>query len=93
MYVSVINVYELYIGATTEQKQKDVNIILQSFKCLPMTEAIAIRSSEIYLTLKKSHQLIDIRDIFIAATCLVYQLPLKTLNKKHFTRIDGLIVL
>jgi len=34
--------------------------------------------------------MIEFRDIFIAATCLVYQMPVKTLNQKHFKRIVNL---
>lgn len=29
-------------------------------------------------------------NIFIAATCIVNELPIVTLNKKHFERIKGL---
>jgi tRNA(fMet)-specific endonuclease VapC len=34
--------------------------------------------------------MIEFRDIFIAATCIVNELPLITLNKKHFKRIEEL---
>jgi len=36
--------------------------------------------------------MIEFRDIFIAATCMVNNLPVKTLNKKHYDRIEGLSV-
>lgn len=36
--------------------------------------------------------MIEFRDIFIAATCVVNKASLLTLNKKHFTRIAGLQV-
>ena len=35
---------------------------------------------------------IDFLDIFIAATCIINNLPIKTLNKNHFNRIIGLSV-
>ena len=34
--------------------------------------------------------MIEFRDIFIAATCIENNLPIVTLNKKHFERIAGL---
>lgn len=34
--------------------------------------------------------MIEFRDIFIAATCIVNELPIATLNKKHFKHIEGL---
>ncbi len=37
--------------------------------------------------------MIEFRDIFIAATCLVYELPILTFNKRHFKRIKGLEIL
>ena len=45
---------------------------------------------EIYHQLRQVNKMIEFRDIFIAATALVYNLPVKTLNKKHFARISGL---
>jgi len=42
------------------------------------------------LHLRQQNKMIEFRDIFIAATCLVNDLPVKTLNLKHFERIDGI---
>jgi tRNA(fMet)-specific endonuclease VapC len=36
--------------------------------------------------------MIEFRDIFIAATCIVNGFPVKTLNKKHYGRIKGLSI-
>jgi predicted nucleic acid-binding protein len=33
---------------------------------------------------------IDIADLFIASTALIYDIPFATLNKKHFGRIEKL---
>jgi len=38
--------------------------------------------------LKKKRKQIDIADLFIAATAVAHNLPLATLNEKHFNRID-----
>jgi tRNA(fMet)-specific endonuclease VapC len=45
---------------------------------------------EIYQSLKVSNQLIGLPDIFIAATAITHNLPLLTLNQKHFARISNL---
>lgn len=34
--------------------------------------------------------MIEFRDIFIAATAIANNLPLLTLNEKHFSRVDNL---
>jgi predicted nucleic acid-binding protein len=50
------------------------------------------KKNDIHL-LRKENLLIEFRDIFIAATCLVNHLPIKTINKKHFERIKGLEII
>ncbi|MBI2416747.1 MAG: type II toxin-antitoxin system VapC family toxin [Ignavibacteriales bacterium] len=47
----------------------------------------------IYKHLRGKNMLIDLADIFIAATCLANNLEIVTLNRKHFKRIDGLRIL
>ncbi|WP_205569540.1 type II toxin-antitoxin system VapC family toxin [Arachidicoccus soli] len=44
-------------------------------------------------TLKKKRKQIDIADLFIAATAVIHNLSIATLNKKHFERIDELLVI
>ncbi len=36
--------------------------------------------------------MIEATDIFIAATALVNNLPVKTLNERHFARVEGLLL-
>lgn len=47
----------------------------------------------IYLDLLKRNQMIDLADILIGSAALRYDLPLATLNGKHFERIKGLKIL
>jgi tRNA(fMet)-specific endonuclease VapC len=81
------------MGATTKEKQADVKNITEGLSILPFTDAVAEKAGEIYHRLRKTNQIIEFRDIFIAATCLTFNLPIATLNKKHFRRIDGLKIL
>ncbi|KAA8486841.1 tRNA(fMet)-specific endonuclease VapC [Arcticibacter tournemirensis] len=93
IFISAVTVYELYMGATTKEKEQDVSVITENFIVLPFTDAVAQKAAEIYHKLRLSNQMIEFRDIFIAATCIVNELPLVTLNKKHFKRIEGLKIL
>jgi len=93
IYISAVTVYELYMGATNKDKEKDVMNITENFTVLPFTDTVAQKAAELYHKLRLSNQMIEFRDIFIAATCLVHELPIVTLNKKHFKRIDGLKIL
>jgi tRNA(fMet)-specific endonuclease VapC len=46
--------------------------------------------SEIYHNLRRRNLIIEFRDIFIGATAITFQLPIKTLNQDHFQRIEFL---
>jgi len=78
------------MGATTQEKENDVRTITEDIPVLPFSDAVALKAAQLYHLLKKQNKLIEFRDIFIAATCIVNELPLATLNKKHFTRIGEL---
>jgi predicted nucleic acid-binding protein len=89
-YISSVTLYELLMGATDRQKIKDVHLLTDDTIILPFDEEVSIRASEIYHDLRKSNTMIEFRDIFIASTCLIHNLPIMTANKKHFQRIKGL---
>ena len=93
IYLSAITLYELHMGATTPEKQRDIAVITENFTILPFTDEVARQAAAIYHKLRLRNQMIEFRDIFIAATCLVHDLPIVTLNKKHFQRIDSLKML
>jgi predicted nucleic acid-binding protein len=90
IYISSVTLYELLMGATDRQKIKDVHLLTDDTIILPFDEEVSIRASEIYHDLRKSNTMIEFRDIFIASTCLIHDLPIMTANKKHFQRIKGL---
>jgi tRNA(fMet)-specific endonuclease VapC len=91
--LSSITLFELFMGATNPQKENDIRLLTDGLNIIPFNEDVAIKSGQIYQELRKKNQLIEFRDIFIAATCLIHGLPLATLNKKHFERIDNLVLI
>lgn len=93
LYLSPISVFELFNGATSEAKKQDVENICQQVIVLDFSLETAKIASEIYLDLRTKNKLIEFRDILIAATSLQYTLPIATLNKKHFERVEWLILL
>lgn len=90
IFTSAVTPYELYMGATTDEKKKDVQILTEDITVLPFNDEVAMQASIIYHKLRRANQLIEFRDIFIGATCLVYGLPVRTTNNKHFNRIEGI---
>ena len=81
------------MGATNNDKVNDVKNIIEGVSVLHFTDAVAKKAAQIYHELRLSNQMIEFRDIFIAATCVVNEMSIVTLNKKHFKRIDGLKIL
>jgi tRNA(fMet)-specific endonuclease VapC len=92
LYISSVTLYELLMGATTETKKKDVYLLTNDLVVLPFDEQVSTCAADIYHELKEKNQLIEFRDIFIAATCLANEIPLITLNRKHFARIKTLTI-
>jgi tRNA(fMet)-specific endonuclease VapC len=69
------------------QKFKD---LCQVFGVLELSNRALDIAAQNYAILKKSGELIEDADLFIAATCIVNDLLLITNNEKHFSRIHGL---
>ncbi|MDB5155994.1 MAG: type toxin-antitoxin system VapC family toxin [Mucilaginibacter sp.] len=93
LFISSVSLYELYMGATNKDKANDVKNITGDLSVLHFTDTVAEKAAQIYHQLRLSNQMIEFRDIFIAATCIVNEIPIVTLNKKHFKRIAGLKIL
>lgn len=66
------------------------NDVLSAISVIPFDESSVDKAVEINSMLKRKRKQIDLADLFIAATAMNYNLPIATLNKKHFERIEGL---
>ena len=87
--ISAITHYEIYSGATAFQIPF-WNNLLNRTKVLPFDNLISQIAVDINAELKRKRKQIGLADLFIAATAISNNLPLSTLNKKHFERIDKL---
>lgn len=87
--ITSITVFELLLRETNLDVAKR---FVNDSEIIHFKDREAIKASSIFKDLKKEGSLIDIRDIFIAASCIVNNLPLVTFNKKHFERIKELNV-
>jgi len=90
---SLITRYEVRRGlaarsATTQIRAFDR--FCEASEVLPITEAVAVRASEIYGGLRRRGVVIGDADILIAATALENDLAVVTNNEAHFSRIPGL---
>ena len=89
--ICVITEYEIYSGAMELQLEywqeflKKITVI--NFDQAAVKEAVNINNQ-----LKAERKQIDLADLFIAAIAVSNSLPVATLNKKHFTRVESLIL-
>lgn len=87
--VSVITQFEIYVGTSTANKSF-WDKFFGGFTILPLDENCIAAAVKINEELKKKNRHIAFPDLLIAATAKANNLPLATLNEKHFNRIADL---
>jgi len=92
---SYVCLAELFEGVYRVKNRDEVQeIVTHFFKSLSamyaVDERVAMQFGEIRARLKKEGNVIEDIDIFIAATCIVYDLTLITNNVKHFSHVPEL---
>lgn len=87
--VSVVTYYEVYIG-TQPGQITFWDELFSKFTLLPFDLEVSNMAVTVFKNLKGKNKLVEIPDLFIAATALKHNLACLTLNRKHFIRIDGL---
>jgi len=92
-FMSSITLFELLSGAKTDRHLEDVDKITKWIESIEFDDEIATVAALMLRNLKERNQIIDYRDIFIAATAKNYHLTLATLNLNHFNRIEGITLL
>ena len=90
MYITIINLYELVRGDVLAgyEGKKSKEDYEKVFYILPLDNNSIIVASRIWSDLRKKGELLDERDLLIGAICISNELPLATLNKKHFKRLE-----
>lgn len=89
-YITSITDFEVNIGILNNQHRKIMQKLTSNFLILAFGKRESSIATNIYFSLKKKGCLIDIKDIFIAASCVSKDMPLVTKNVKHFENIKGL---
>jgi len=83
LYLSVINVAELYQGTRHEKERQKLASTLAAFTILPITSEIAVLGGMFSAKYRASHGA-RLADCLIAATAHLHDLTLQTLNAKHY---------
>lgn len=92
--VSVVTVAELYAGLKSgksgAKEKADIAKLLAQCEVLPVDAAIARDAGLLKKQFFASHA-VELPDALIAATALLHQLPLLTLNVKHYPMLRTLV--
>jgi len=86
-YTSVVTLFELLMRETNLGA---IETLRSKVTVLEFNENASRKASYIYKDLKKKGKLIEIKDLFIAAICIINNCKLATFNKKHFENIKEL---
>ena len=92
IYASTITEFEFLSGVKGE-RVLSLKHFFSKINLLSFHSSAAQRASSIYKDLKSKKQIIEFRDIFIAATAIANNLPISTLNLEHFKRVKDLKIM
>jgi tRNA(fMet)-specific endonuclease VapC len=88
---SVLSIAEISQGMRSGEEAK-TNALLDALVSHPIDRAVAERAGSIVRDLKAKGRTMHLADALIAATCLVHELTLVTLNVKDFAHVAGLLL-
>ncbi|MGD2090917.1 MAG: type II toxin-antitoxin system VapC family toxin [Candidatus Aminicenantes bacterium] len=92
IYASSVSEFEFLAGVKGDVV-KSLKHFFNEINVIPFDSNAAAIASSIYKDLKARNLVIEFRDIFIAATAIAKDLPISTLNRNHFERIEELEIL
>lgn len=91
LFMSVITVGELYAGVRDGDERVKLDTFLRAFVIITLDQTTALAGGLLRRDYGKSHG-IGLADALIAATAQQHNLRLVSLNRKHFSMIQDVIV-
>ena len=91
LYVSVINISEIFAGVQNIEDEKRLNIFITVFKSIHINENIAKQAGKFRSKYRKTHGT-GLADALIAASAQSVKATLVTLNSKHFPMLENIII-
>ena len=85
--ISVVT--ESAIGSS-RNNQEFTSALLANLTTIPFDSDCTQTAVQLYQQLRRTNQIIPLPDLFIAATAMTHDIPLLTLNRRHFSRINQL---
>lgn len=97
--IAAITVAELWHGVVRAsrshktKRQGYLEAILAGLPIIPYTEQTAYEHARIWAALEASGKMIGFYDVIVAATALERGSRLATFNRRHFSQIEGLMLI
>jgi len=91
--ISTITEFEIYTGVKKKEEIDYWKKLLENIEVFSFDSNAAMEAVKIDKSLKLKSKQIAKPDLFIAAVAMSNNLPVATLNKKHFDRIDDLLLI
>lgn len=89
-YITSISQFELLVGGYATNTYSSIIRQLVSFDVLNFDYKAADIAAKFYASFRKKGETPPLKDLFIASTCISFDLPLVTRNKKDFIKFKGL---
>lgn len=90
LVTSSICYFEYMSGSKNEEFD---TILFNNITVIDFDKEQAYIASQTFKDLKQKNALIEFRDILISSSSIALDIPLATLNRKHFKRIENLVLL
>ena len=91
LFISTVVLFEVRAGLNASNQECLIGL-LRKVTCLPFDVKTAEIAADLSKTLRNNRIQMESSELFIAATAIAHGLPLATLNRKHFERIEELIL-
>ena len=82
---------ELYAGVREGEERAQLERFLRAFEIIPLDAQLALQGGLVRRDWSRTHQ-VGLADAIIAATAAQHQIPLVTLNQKHFPMLHDVLV-
>jgi len=90
LFISTIVLFEVRAGLNASNQECLLGLLRKTV-CLPFDIRTAEIAADLSKTLRQNRIQVESSDLFIAATAIAHDLPLATLNRKHFEHIESLM--
>ena len=90
---TVVTRFELLVGARADDQRRATLDLLAAMPTLELTIEAVDHAAELRRALDQQGQRIGMADCLIAGTALSRALPLLTRNRRHFDRVQGLVLI